>query len=338
MKKGAFSLCSNNYLAKALVAAESFLVHHPDYHFTLILVDRFSTQVNYPRSENLSIIEVSSFVANIDELASIYNIIELNTAVKARSFIYLLDSSRYTWLIYLDPDLLIVSRFSELEQLLATESYNLIITPHGCSPIDDGKTPSEIDLITYGVYNLGFLALYNTRESRRFLDWWHSRLMKYCYMEPARGMFTDQLWMNYAPLYFDAVHIFKNLGYNVANWNLYERNLTCVNGRYIINGHQELRFFHFSHYKYDDPYAISNYQNRHSVDEIPDLKLLIDDYQSRLVNKSHTELKSVPCHYASAHQKNGRRGPIRRIFRKLRHAYGSLLRTADDKRPRRLQK
>jgi len=334
MKKAAFSICSNNYLAKALVAAESFLDHHTDYHFHVILVDRFSDQLSYPTRPDISVTDVGSFVENIDELALKYNIIELNTAVKARAFIYLLDRFDYSWLIYLDPDVIITSKFIELEGLLRSQRCNVILTPHLSSPIDDGKKPSELDVLPYGIYNLGFIAIINSGESRRFLDWWHSRLMKYCYMLPTKGMFTDQLWINFAPLFFDSVHVLKNAGYNTANWNLYERKLTRKDGRYFVNQVHELRFFHFSHYKYDRPYIISYHQNRHDVHEIPALKELIDDYQARLTRNNQSSVQKIDCYFANAHRAHQQRGPIHLFLRHcrntLRFFIGGLRRESAD--------
>ena len=43
----AFTICSNNYLAKARIAAETFLAKHNDYSFSIFLVDQFVPEIDY---------------------------------------------------------------------------------------------------------------------------------------------------------------------------------------------------------------------------------------------------------------------------------------------------
>jgi hypothetical protein len=321
----AFTICSNNYLAKARVTAETFIGQHPGYRFFIFLVDTFITDIDYKANADIEVIAIGDVVADIEELAIKYNIIELNTAVKPAVFTFLFQTYKAaSHIIYLDPDLMIFSPFSEIEELFESDNCNIIITPHGCSPIDDGKVPSEIHLSMYGIYNLGFIAIKRNSESKRFLNFWHDRLMKYCYIDVEHGMFTDQIWVNYAPAYFDGVHIFKHLGYNVANWNLYERRIEKENGAYRINGKEKLRFFHFSHYKFTDPHLISYKQNRHKIEEFEYLKEIIDEYQSKLIQNNHEFFNKIPCYYQlryDCHQQNilQSKGAFKNLVRRIKY-------------------
>ena len=293
----AFTICSNNYLAKAKVAADTFMAIHPHFEFYIFLVDEFNKEIDYNSFLPAKIVEIKDVVLSINELAKKYNIIELNTAVKPSIFIHLFEKYKSDYIIYLDPDVMVYDKFIEIEKLLVEEKYNIIITPHFCSPIDDGKIPSDIHFSTYGLYNLGFIAIKNSAESTRFLSWWHERLMKYCYIDVANGMFTDQLWVNYAPIYFNGVYILKDLNYNVANWNLYEREIDETGDGYYIKGSGKMKFFHFSHYKFNDPYIISARQNRHTIDDVKNMKEIIDEYQSRLIKNNYEAYNKIPCHY-----------------------------------------
>lgn len=301
----AFTICSNNYLAKARITAETFLDKHPAYGFFIFLVDKFIPAIDYENIANVKVIAISDIVSNIEDLAKKYNIIELNTAVKPFIFTFLFEQYKGEHVLYLDPDLMILDQFLEIEELFENENLNIVITPHFCSPIDDGKIPSEIHLSIYGLYNLGFIAIKHTKESQRFLDWWHDRLMKYCYIDPQNGMFTDQLWVNYAPIYFEGVYIFKHLGYNVAHWNLYEREIIRINGTYYVNGTEKLKFFHFSHYKFTEPYLISYKQNRHVIEDFEDLRVLIDEYQAKLIKNNHEVVSKIECYYQLMYEAHG---------------------------------
>jgi hypothetical protein len=329
----AFTICSNNYLAKAKVCGDSFIRHHPDYRFIIILVDTENEGINYDFFNPYEIVSVSTIYPGIADLALVYNIIELSTAVKAAAFTYLFKVYKSRSIFYLDPDLSIFDRFAEVEEQLDQYNYNLVVTPHFLSPIDDGKYPSELDFAVYGLYNLGFIAIKNTSESLRFLDWWHERLMKYCFIRPEKGMFTDQIWVNYAPVFFEGVCILKNPGYNVANWNLYERNITKVDDRFYINDRCTLKFFHFSHFVFDHPYSISKSQTRHTIDEIPVMKQLVDDYKQLLVANNHTFYNTIISHFQqlySGHQKEQHRIShlAQNTFkRKVKHKLSSYLTT-----------
>lgn len=301
--KIAFTICSNNYLARAKVTAETFISKHPDYIFFVFLVDVFISEIDYDLIPNVKIIKINDVISDIEELAHRYNIIELNTCVKPGVFNHLVLQYSPSLIIFLDPDLYIFDHFCEIESLIENENCNLVVTPHFCSPIDDGKLPSEINLSIYGLYNLGFLALKNSIESRKFLNWWHDRLMKYCYMDSAHGMFTDQLWVNHAPIFFNGVYILKHLGYNVANWNLYERKIVKKEESYYVNGVERLKFFHFSHYKFLNPYILSPYQNRHVIDDLPCMCEIIDQYQQLLISANHEFCSTIPCYYQKIYDK-----------------------------------
>lgn len=306
----AFTICSNNYMAKAWIVAKTFLNKHADYSFFIFLVDEFVSEIDYKSIPELKVVAIKDIMTNIDELAKMYNIIELNTAVKPFVFTFLFKEYKSSHILYLDPDLMIFDRFSEIEEQLSHADCNIIVTPHGCSPIDDGKIPSEIHITVYGIYNLGFIAVKHSPESQKFLDWWHDRLMKYCYIDPENGMFTDQIWINYAPIFFDGVYILKHRGYNVSHWNLYERRIDAINGTYYVNGVERLKFFHFSHYKFTNPYLISHKQNRHLIDDFEHLRTIIDEYQASLVRNNHEVISKIPCHYQllyEAHQQARRK-------------------------------
>ncbi|MEJ6981966.1 hypothetical protein WG906_15970 [Pedobacter sp. P351] len=320
----AFTICSNNYLAKARVAAETFLASNAGYEFYIFLVDECISEIDYDFIKGVKITAIKDIVGNIDELAVKYSIVELNTAVKPAIFSFLFKQYQHTHIFYLDPDLMIFDRFSEIEELFEEKNCNIIVTPHFCSPIDDGKIPSEVHFSLYGLYNLGFLAVKQCPESQKFLDWWHDRLMKYCFIDVQNGMFTDQIWVNYAPIFFDGVYILKHLGYNMANWNLYERELNKIDEKYYVNNYSKLKFFHFSHYKFHNPYILSSQQNRHNIDELPHIRQLIDLYQSKLIRNNQEYFSTIPCHYQqiyeSAHNQDSlRETSLRNLMRRLKN-------------------
>ena len=91
---------------------------------------------------------------------------------------------------------------------------------------------------------MGILTVNRSDEAIRFINWWADRLYLFCYDDIARGIFTDQKWIDLAPCFFD-VEIFKHRGYDFATWSLLDCGMTEENGKFFVKG-DPLRFIHFS--------------------------------------------------------------------------------------------
>ena len=104
-------------------------------------------------------------------------------------------------------------------------SSNLALTPHQTKPEQtlDAIIDNEVASLKHGIFNLGFIGVRNTAEGRRFADWWAERTYHLCRAEVENGLFTDQKWINFAPVFFDGVAIVKSSRHNVATWNLTTR-------------------------------------------------------------------------------------------------------------------
>jgi hypothetical protein len=292
-----FTLCSNNYLAQAITLGDSLLLFNPGYVFKIGLVDKKNDEINYS-SIPFEIIEVEKIpIKKFEEMFRRYNITELNTAVKPFYFKYFLNSfPGAVNIIYLDPDILVYNNFKELEKAL--HEFEIVITPHFTTPINDDKWQAENDFLNSGLYNLGFLALKKGEESVKLIEWWADRLETKAHIDFAKGMFTDQLWMNFAPLYFNNVHIFRHPGYNMAYWNLHERHLEDGD-RVLKDGLSFLLvFFHFSGYNPLNPGLLSEYQDRFSFENRNDIIEKFKDYSGSLFKSGYNSYSQVPCYYA----------------------------------------
>ena len=123
-----------------------------------------------------------------------------------------------------------------------------MVTPHQLTPARTSVSvqDNEMGSLLTGVYNLGFLGVRNAPEGKEFARWWADRLLHYCYDDSSRGLFTDQRWMDLAPVYFEGLEILRDPGLNVASWNIADRHLDIdEDGEYTVNGNP-LRFFHFT--------------------------------------------------------------------------------------------
>jgi lipopolysaccharide biosynthesis glycosyltransferase len=297
-----FTICSNNYLAQAITLGKSLLKYNPDYTFKIGLVDKKNSEIDY-KTVPFEIVEVENIgITAFDEMFKQYSITELNTAVKPYYFQFFFRTlPEFDKCIYLDPDVLVYQSFTELEEVL--ETNEIAITPHFTSPINDDKFQAENDFLNAGLYNLGFIALKKGVESQKLIEWWSQRLLTKAYVDFARGMFTDQLWINFAPLFFEKVHIFNHPGYNIAYWNLHERVIKSPETVIKNNISYPLVFYHFSGFSPLTPDALSKYQDRFSFENRKDIVDLFNDYSDKLFENGYNTYIQIPCYYATEKQK-----------------------------------
>jgi hypothetical protein len=234
------SICSN-YLPKAMALAESVKRHCSNAIFVVCLVEREAPPEAraFQHFDRILLAKDAGF-EHFDQFIFRHSIVEASTAVKAQAMLHLLNlypnESKF---VYLDPDILVYADFIELRRILDTSS--IVLAPHLLVP---GNIDMEISSMAHGTYNLGFLAIRRSENSQRMLQWWSERLFRFCYDDKARGIFTDQKWIDLVPCFFDA-HILKHHGYDFATWSLMGCTLVETADGYTVNG-DPLRFIHFS--------------------------------------------------------------------------------------------
>lgn len=292
MKKTAvFTIISKNYWAYALTLHQSLAQHQPDWDRYLLLVDRPGPG-DFTDSELFTTVWVED-LALPDQQKFIfrYGIMELNTAVKPWMF-ERLKQEGYQRVIYLDPDILVLAPLLEVENLLQAGA-TAVLTPHLTAPLTDNRRPTELDIMRAGVYNLGFLAVGDTPQADALIQWWKNKLEFQAEVNFERGLFTDQKWMDLAPLFFAGMQILRDPGYNVAYWNLSHRPLTREHGVWLAAG-RTLSFFHFSGINPENPGPFSKHQNRFDLESLAEGKTLVLEYVSRLLANGHHKWKGLP--------------------------------------------
>jgi hypothetical protein len=290
-----FTLCSNNYLAQAITLGDTFLKFNPNYRFIIGLVDKKQDSFDYTKIP-YEIIEVEQIgVSFFSEMVLRYDIVELNTSVKPYFFQYFFNTTKSESVIYLDPDIQVFAPFYDLENELG--DHDIVIIPHFTTSINDDKWQAEEDFLNSGIYNLGFIAIKNTVNGKKMVNWWAERLRNKAYIDYKRGLFTDQIWINFVPLFFEKVKIFTNVGYNVAYWNLHERFISEKNGNYFVNEKQPLVFYHYASFRPLNPDIISTGQSRFSFKDRPEIAPLFSNYCELLFENGYKGLVKIQCYY-----------------------------------------
>ncbi len=290
---GACTIVSPNYLPFARTLAQSYLRHHPDQVFFVLLVADLHEKAIFDSEPFTAVLMDEISLPDIKCLAMKFDLLELNTDVKPTFMKYLLAHHGLETLVYLDPDIFVYSPLAPVFEML--KWANVVLTPHLTAPLpEDDFSPSERDHLYNGTYNLGFIAVARSPETSRMLDWWEARCLREGFSEGRSGLFVDQKWINLAPGMFDGIGICRDPGCNMAFWNLQERSLVENNGNYVVNSITPLCFFHFSGIDVDDSAILSKNTARFTLADRPDLASLFSNYKAEIIRNRVPGRDSIP--------------------------------------------
>ena len=266
-----FTSAAVNYLPKVRTLCHSIRRHHPEAVIHLALADDRPPWLKTEGEPFDSILEGSQLgIPNYRAWTFFHNIVELSTAIKPFALKHLLALPDCGKVLYFDPDMVL---FSRVDDILATlDSANVALTPHQNKPEKTLQTvlDNEITSLRMGVFNLGFIGVRPTAEGRAFTDWWAERTYHYCRAEVYNGLFTDQKWINLAPIFFDGVAILKSSRHNVATWNLTTRVMVGdQKGGFQVDG-EPLGFYHFTGFD-SGAHKIMAYKNAPGNNSVLDL-------------------------------------------------------------------
>lgn len=242
-----FTSITANYLPKARVLAHSIKRLAPEVRFHLVLSDDPPAHFSLADEPFDNLIGLHDLGLGEDRRWLFgHTVVELCTAVKGAAFQYLFDHCGAAKAFYFDPDTVVFGRLEELCDHL--DRHSAILTPHQCVPEQglEAIADNELASLKHGVFNLGFLGVCGDAAGRQLVDWWAERLRSFCHDDFARGLFTDQRWMDLAPCFFPDAAIIRDPGFNVATWNLTHRKITGSLAEGVLVNGLPLGFYHFS--------------------------------------------------------------------------------------------
>jgi hypothetical protein len=295
----AFTICTKSYLAGALVWRKTLIASATDIRGLIYVVDckkeelstllreiKINCTLEYAEGIENDIRDANA--ENIPDdsgMRSRYKAIEYCTAIKPSIFLLLAEQFPHSVLHYFDPDIVVLGGLDKLKNFAEVHSITLI--PHMTTPTEDNYNISQLSILRAGVFNFGYVGWNPTIKSGwPLIQWWQKRLNKDCRVALAEGIFTDQSW---GVLFCGSpdVGILHDLAYNVAYWNLHERNIDWTSEfGYTCNG-KKLEFFHFSGYSPNDPEILSLHQNRHYLKGLRGLNRLFLSYKDQLFSAGY---------------------------------------------------
>ncbi|MEM7753786.1 MAG: hypothetical protein AAF230_10250 [Pseudomonadota bacterium] len=251
MSVHAFTSFSFSYLNRARVLADGLRKRHPDWVLWAVVTD--TPPDGFPDDLSQDGYDRTIFAEDLmghDAAAWLFghDVVEACTAVKGVASRRILDDPSCEKLFYFDPDIAVFNTMDDVVELLDTA--DIVLTPHQIDPeprtARQAILDNEITSLSHGAYNLGFIALANRGEGRRFAQWWDDRLRDWCHDRRDIGVFVDQKWCDLVPCFFENVHVHRDPGCNVASWNLNHRRIAIDDaGQILVNG-APLKFYHFT--------------------------------------------------------------------------------------------
>ena len=251
------TIVSRHYLPHARTLARAFTERNPGMRFTALVVG----EVAPIRDEPFEVLtEAELGLGDIAERRRRYDDFEYAVSFKPSLLRHLLQGHETA--IYLDSDLYPVGAFGPLEAEFGDDG--VLLTPHLTRSLpDDGLNPTMPNILTAGVFNTGFVAVRRSGPADAFLDWWFERLVRDCKVDPRRGVFVDQRWVDLAPGIVPGIGILRDSAWNLGHWNLPGQAVARDGDGdgWTVDG-RPLRVFHFSGFDPDRPDRLSKHQNR----------------------------------------------------------------------------
>lgn len=223
MRIAIFTLCTKDFLPNSIVCLNSAKKHLPtEEHietYCFVVDKKFNRFFKY----NCEIVSLFCEEENYDYARWIN---------KPKILKLLLQD--FDIVFYVDPDIFFVK---EAKDILNETNKGILLTKHN-RPIypsnDNFDFGQFMCLFSEGFFNAGFIGA--SKEGLKAIGWWQSMVDWKCCKNKSLGLYDDQKYLDILALeYSESVNISKNLGYNVAHWNI--KNL---------NRNTEIIFYHFS--------------------------------------------------------------------------------------------
>jgi glycosyltransferase involved in cell wall biosynthesis len=312
-------IATRNYIPFAKLTARSFLAHHPDFQVFLLLVDGGPSDAAAFTEGNVVLL-ADLGLRHTEWYQAKFSASHFANALKPVFLRYL--SKFATNAIYLDCDIAVFSHLTEMIDLLETQ--DLVLIPHMLTPAPRPDQfeihPTRGESFGAGLINAGGFAI-KLAPCQEFLTLWEEMNFAPGAFYDGAGYQTDQQHLNWALVVLPGACVLRDTRYNVAYWNLHERDLRLVSSKggepqFEVDG-RPLGFFHFSGYDINDRLRLSCHDGRHSVYTFPAVAEILNWYSDQILACPTVDLLHEP--YRFDRLANGL--PLNRFLRRLLMRY-----------------
>lgn len=144
---------------------------------------------------------------------------------------------------------------------------------------EDDLYPNDYDTFMVGQINADLVGFRKSEQVIKFLKWLDKRVETKCQY---RGRdFVDQVWMSMCFSYVDKVAVIRELGYNVGNYNMHNRQMyKDISGMWRMIDGDPLVLFHYAGLEKGREEFVSKHQNRYKASGT--ILEFLKDYTSKL--------------------------------------------------------
>lgn len=298
-------------LAHARVLGSSYLEHHADAAFTILLIGEPPVAADAGREPFRLVTPADLEIHELDQLAAVHGPDGLRVALRPWLLRALLEETGAV--VYLDPQMRVYAPLEGLDDLGRGQQVVLVANAGGAFP-DDGKHPSAAGALSLGAYSRGFMALGTGALTDSLLDRWPERI--HDEGDDRGGPLLDvfQRWLDAVPATLGPVHVLRDAGLNVGYWNLPTRPLSSLNGTLRAAG-EPLRLFDFADFDPRRPHVLSDAQDRIRLSQDPALAELCARHAADLLAAGYDEAAQVEAPFTRLPDGTRLDRRLRRLYR-----------------------
>lgn len=274
-----------NYLLKGMCLLSSFYKYHPKAIFYVLCLDTYTEKIlkklKIKGVKTISLSFLEKYDTELIKVKNTRNIFEYYWTCGPAYLLYLFEVYKPEKLVYLDSDLFF---FSSADPAFNELGNNSIFMVEHRFPNNQSRRINKS-----GKYNVAFQIFKKDKNGLACLHEWKKQCLAWCYSYYEKGKYGDQLYLNEWPKKYLKVLVSRNIGIDVAPWNVTQYKITKKNDNIFINK-DKLICYHFHKFEIleNDVYEYSTtYKLSRSI-----IKLIYEPY-TKSMNKNLTKIQLV---------------------------------------------
>lgn len=232
------------FLLKGLALHESLIKHSPNAKLWILALDKYTENLlKKMKLKGVTMVSLEKFEDR--ELLSVKksrNAVEYYWTCTPSWPLYIFKKRPQTkYIVYLDGDMFFYSDGLKAVEEIGDKS--ILAVEHRFPKERKGLE------VTSGRFNVAFNIFRNDKTGIACLKRWRKQCLEWCYWKHEKGKLGDQMYLDEWPtLYKKSLVISKNIGVNVAPWNVSQYKISEKDSRVYVDN-SEMVCYHFHQFQ-----------------------------------------------------------------------------------------
>jgi hypothetical protein len=225
-----YTVCNRTNLNHALVLADSVLRYQPNDTFYLCWVDTLPLN-NLP--SHIKLLDVAQTdIPQFKSMEAQYYHFELLPACRPWFGLEIIrKNTECECLTFLSPTVLLTR---SMDEITGTGS-DIVLTPNINKPLASSTILDDKRILNVGMFHSGSWVLKPGPLTIQTLQWWADRTMDRAKFDLCNGMNTDQLWLNYVPVWVPDTVQAAHPGWHYGLHAVLNRNLVSTKEGFSVD-------------------------------------------------------------------------------------------------------